>query len=278
VSTKHSKRRDSGIMYELLVRAVSQALVEGDEKGSKKALRILKKVFASGTELQRELRLIMSLMQTTVTNQSVATSILQEAKLAARMHDVTKLDREKSILIREVNHGLNDPGFYDQPIRSYRMLATIQTLINDWRTPEPDLKRAAEYEDKLVEWLTTAKEDASDVGMSDLTRGEQRLLVRSMSKRLDEKWRGKLNEAQTNIIRAKAQDDGTLEGTLKGIQKSLVEGIQAYKTTHAEAYETQKLGDVEKQLVAENLDALDDAMVSRFMLYAKLDEELKQED
>lgn len=277
-SKKHSKRRDAGLMYEFLVRAVSQALVDGNKKRSTRALKILKKAFAPGTELHRELRLINSLMKTTVSNQLTAASIMQEAKRAAQSHDSNKLDREKSLLIREVNHGLNDPNFYDQPIADYRMFATLQTLINDWRSVEPDLQRLAEYEDKLVEWLTSSKEQHVDPMLSDLTRGEQRLLVRTMVNKLNEKYGDKLNDSQRDVVRSLAQGGSSLNVKLESIRSNLVESIETYKVTHPEAYESQKLNEVAKKLTAENVTQCDDDVVGRFMMYAKLDEELREKE
>ena len=112
----HNKKRNTGLLYEFLIHTISQALVDDDKRKSSRALKIIKSHFKPGTELYKEFRLINSIMKTTVSVESVASSILGEAKVAARSHDVDSLDREKSLLIRSINHQLNDDHFYDQQI------------------------------------------------------------------------------------------------------------------------------------------------------------------
>ena len=48
---KHNKKRNIGIMYELLLRHISVKLIENDKKGAEKATRIIETRFSKGTEL-----------------------------------------------------------------------------------------------------------------------------------------------------------------------------------------------------------------------------------
>ena len=114
-----------------------------------KALKIVKTYFKPGTELYKEFRLINSIIKTSVSSEAVAASILNEAKSAARSHDLNELDKEKSLLIRSINHQLNDENFYDQHVSEYKTFATVQNLLNDWRSKSPDLSRMASYEDQI---------------------------------------------------------------------------------------------------------------------------------
>ena len=93
MSKAHQKKRNSGLLYEFLVHCISRALVENDQKKSAAALKILRRHFKPGTELYKEFRLINSLIKTTVSSESVASSIVTEAKAAARSHDIKVLDR-----------------------------------------------------------------------------------------------------------------------------------------------------------------------------------------
>ena len=145
MSFSHNKKRNIGLLYEFLIKTISNALVENDKQKSAKALKIIKQSFKPGTELYKEFRLINSLMRTTVSSEAVAASIMSEAKMAARTHDVNLLDHQKSILIRNINHQLRDENFYDQYVNEYKMFATLQSLINNWRNPGSDLQKTAEY-------------------------------------------------------------------------------------------------------------------------------------
>ena len=141
----HNKKRNVGIIYEQLILTMSRGLVDDKPIIVEKAKKIIKKYFKPGTELYREHRLFQALVKPTVDSESLATAILQEAKKATRHHSTRQLEREKSRLIRDINLAFSK-SFYLQRIREYRDFATIQTLLNDWRSAEPDMKRIVEFE------------------------------------------------------------------------------------------------------------------------------------
>lgn len=283
MSGSHNKKRNVALLFEFLTQRISRALVDDDKKASAQALRILRKHFKPGTELYKEFRLINSLLKTTVSNPSVAASILQEAKSAARAHNVAELDREKSLLIRNINHGINDSDFYDQQVNEYRMYATIQTLLNDWRTPNADLIRLASYEDQLVTWLTTEKKQVEDISVSDDSPGTSRLLMKVMMKKLNEKYTGVLNEDQKVLLRAYAfstanDDTDSIQKKLIELKDKLLYDIDSFSSdSSCNEYLDIKLNQVKEQLLTEDLMVVDDDTVTRFMLYVKLGSEIGSE-
>jgi len=276
----HNKKRNSALLYNFLIMTISRSLVEGNQRQSQRALRVLKKHYKPTSELFREFRLVNSLIETTVSSNIVANSIIQEAKRAVRMLDETALDRQKSLLIRDINHVISDPDFYDQHINEYRIIATIQTLVNDWRSANPDLKRMALYEEQLVNWLTTERPAESDVIME--SPGTNRLLMKIMMKKLNEKYSNVLNDDQKALIRAYAfstANDETLSIQMKlnELRDSLVSAIDTYASaTEVSTTLNEKLLSTKRQLVNESLDKIDDELVTRFMLYTKLKSELEE--
>lgn len=277
----HNKKRNTGLLYEFLVRTISQALVDDDKKKSAKALKIVKAHFKPGTELYKEFRLINSIMKTTVSSDAVASSILGEAKTAARSHDTSTLDREKSLLIRSINHQLNDDNFYDQHIKEYRTFATVQNLINDWRSTSPDLSRMAEYEDQVVKWLVSPKQESNEQVVTESTAGSNRLLMKIMMKKLGEKYDGTLTTEQKSLIKAYAfsaandDDNKTVLLKLKEIRENLLNSIEKYvdDNKNNEKYLSDKLNEVKSQLLNE-VSVVNDAAVAEYMLYIKLIDEL----
>lgn len=285
MSTKsHNKKRNTGLLYEFLVRTISKALVNGDKRKSAVALRVVKRHFKPGTELYKEYRLINSLICTTVSSEHVAASILQEAKVAARSYDMRALDREKSLLISTINKALDDENFFDQPVNEYRMYATVQTLLNDWRTKDADLGRQARYEDQLVKWLVTEKPETPDAVISEDTPGESRLLMKVMMKKLNEKYAGVLSDEQRNLLRAYAfstanDDSDSITKKLVEVKGRLVAEITEFRQKNKDnEYVNNKLDEVRQQLENESLDVVNDDTVTRFMLYTKLSSELTAEE
>ncbi len=281
-ANKHNKRRNSLLIYEFLVRTISKSIIDDDKKKSATALKILKRHFKPGTELYKEFRLMNALAKTTVSSEHTAASILSEAKNAVKSFDGQKLDREKSILIRNINHTLNDENFYDQHVNEYREFATIQTLINEWQSASKDLHVVAKFEDQLMKQLVTEKVPSADSTISEDTTGSARLLMKVMTKKLNEKYSGVLNEQQKSLIKAyaysTASDDQTsISMKLQEIKTELIDLIDGYETV-ANDYLKNKLQETKSTLLSESLELVDDETVTRFMLYSKLKDELESKE
>lgn len=149
---KHHKRRNVGLMYEFIVCHIAAAVGSDDRKAADDAVAIVKRRFKQGTELHREWRLFNAVVNTTGVDETMANAIIREARDACRRYDMTKLESEKTQLIHEVNRKLGQ-AVYDRPIERYKLLATVQTLFNDWRDPQPNIGRIAMYERQLHQHL-----------------------------------------------------------------------------------------------------------------------------
>lgn len=284
-SNKHSKKRNSGLLYEFLVKMISRSLVEGDQQRSTAALDTLKRFFRPETELFKEFRLLNSLMKTEVSNPTVAASIIAEAKTAARQHNVGQLEREKSLLIRHINHKLDDGMFWDQPVAEYRMFATVQTLFNDWRNSgNVPLERVAQYEDQLTKWLTEARDKSTVHNELAGSVGENRLVFKLMMKRLNEKYGCVLTQDQKSILReyvfivSSDRDPNVLQKKLQDLKEHALRAIDAYVVADSNKYMLGKLTETRQEIVSENLDKINDETITRFMLYMKLISELESKE
>ena len=198
MSRSHNKKRNVGIIYEQLVSVISRALVEKNQEKASQALTIIRNHFSPGTELYREFRLFNALMKTFVKSDALASRILSESKSAATNHNSSALDREKSKLIKEINYTLGK-DFYKTPVSDYKILATIQSLLNDWRDPSFDVARRVEYESKIHEWLT--KEKVSQDISNMKTDNVNDLTVKIMREAFNKKFGGNLNENQKTLIK-----------------------------------------------------------------------------
>lgn len=284
-SKSHNKKRNSILLYEFLVSSISKSLVEDDKRKSSAALKILKRHFKKGTSLYKEFRLLNSLIKTSVTSPQVASRILKEAKDAAIKLDTAELDREKSLLIRNINHSINnDNSFYDQHINEYRMCATIQQLINEWQSEDSDITKIAEYEDQLVHWLLSQKKNVSEHTISEESSGTSRLLMAVMSKKLNEKYSNVLNEQQKNIIKAYAltsmsSDTNQIAQRLEEVRSDLSASIDSYIEQIKDLpHLKSKLVETKQELMSENFEKIDDALITKFMIYSKLNLELDSKE
>lgn len=274
--SKHNKKRNVGIVYEQLVSVVSQATVEGDQAKANNALRIIKKYFAPGTELYREFRLINALVKTQVGSDALASRILDETKHAAIAYDVNKLQSEKSALIGDINRTFQKESFYKTPVKNYKVLATIHTLLEDWRSKSPDIALRLQYETVLHGWLLQEKHDLpadnlKTVGVNDLT-------VRIMRESFNKKFGTTLNESQRKLLQAVAFG-GKSEELVFEMREQRAEAIKSlehYRSRCDSRIVEQKIPGVIQILESLNPEDTTDQNVAKFMTVSQLCDELME--
>lgn len=270
---KHNKKRNTGLLYEFLARFIANSIVENNDAKRKEAFRIINDHFKKGSELYREFRLFNALVSTTVSSERIAASIIQEAKSAARTYNENKLDHEKSLLIRSINHRINDGTFYNQQVPEYTQYATVQQLLNEWRRgSDADITKVAEYEDKLKDWLVTEKVKPSlDEQTSDQS---DELIVRLMTKKLNEKYKN-IGSEEKEIIQAYVfhEHKHELVPRLKALKEQTIVGIDNYlerEETKKNPALMEKLIMVREAIVNESVDDVNDTTIEHFLDIAKL--------
>lgn len=275
--SNHNKKRNVGIIYEQLLLRASAAMVDNDAATAEKCSAIIKKYYRPGTEIFKEFRLFQALLNTTVKSETLGARLIQEARRGVHIFSQVKLDREKSDLIREINKTLDDPNFFNQPIREYRLFATLQTLLNDWhREDESSLTRVIEYESKLLEWMKRDKTEPTR--LDDLTTEDvSDLTVKIMNEKFEKKWGDKLNETQKSLIRDYVHGRVD-EQMLDSIRKRALRGLNRLRESTSSEVLLEKLDDVKVMIEQVSPRSLDDAAVVKFMQLTQLYQELEAKD
>ena len=129
--TKHNKKRNIGIVYEQLLTFITANIIADNRNKAKKATKIIERRFKKNTELYKEFRLLNALVNSTVSGTHIAAGIIAEAKNAVRKIDSKKLEKEKSLLIKDINYQLESNNFYHQQIDAsfYYFLFVDRRLI-----------------------------------------------------------------------------------------------------------------------------------------------------
>lgn len=276
----HNKKRNVGIIYELLIKAVSAYLVEDDKTKAQIALDILGKHYSKKTELYKEFRLFQALAKSTVNDTSVAAAILAESKAASRRFNSAKLNSEKSSLIREINYNLKDQDFYHRNVPDYRIYATIQTLLNSWREGDrSNLSETVVIESSLVDWLKVEKQQQPDVVKVD--SNVDKLVVKIMNEKFNDKYANKLTTEQKNLINdyvfSMQNDDGvSIKSKAIKIRQTAIDEIKVIRTTEKNPVILEKIDLVEKRV--NELDFLDmnDDKIVKLMTLTQLINEIKE--
>ena len=277
MSKSHNKKRNVGLVYEFLVRYVSRSLVEGRSDDAQKAVSILNRRFKPGTQLYNEFRLFNSLLVTHVSSGNVVNSILSEAKHATRRLNIKQLDNEKSKLIREINHTLQDPNFFNQSLTDYKMYATIQSLLKDWRSSTPDIAKVAVLEDNLTEWILTKKQGIKDLE-SQKSKDVNDTIISVMSEKISKKYHGVLNDSQQDLIKEYVISiDGNndkLSSVMSDIRTATQSSIKNYMSSNSDSFINEKFDNVLKIISSSDINMINDVNISHHLSFLKLVEEI----
>lgn len=122
---KHSKYKNTGILFELLVRQATSDLMSNKNPV---AVKIFKKYFTE-TELSREYDLYNTVLNAPKLNEVKAEMLISTITEQAKKLDRVKLDREKYNLIREVKKHYDLDDFFKAKIETYKIHASVYTLI-----------------------------------------------------------------------------------------------------------------------------------------------------
>ena len=282
MSKSHNKKRNVGIIYEQLLRTMAEALISDETEKYQATLQIIRKHFAPGTQLYREFRLFNALVKTTVDKESLATRILQEAKSAALGFDRDQLRKEKAALIKDINYSLSDPGFYRQRINEYREYATIQTLLNDWRSgSSTNIARVADYENKVCDFLLVEKNEETLSVLKD--EDVSGLTVRLMTEKFNNRYGQQLNDSQQTLIReyvfsTQKGESSQFKGYLNELKETLSTELQIFSKTCNNQILNEKMDRVGNAITSLDTSVINDDTVARFLLVSQLKSEIMEGD
>ena len=185
---KHSKYKNTGILFELLTRQITSDTISG---GNNKALAILKKYFNSKSELLKEYKIYNTLSTKSYPDENKATILVNTLVEAHTKLNRSRLRREKYNLIKELKstYDLND--FFKAQITNYKTMASIYNLTeNTDATP----LSIVDSKVQLIEHLTKPSENIKkNVVMENYNNEDKntRLLTQKiLLEKFNEKYKG----------------------------------------------------------------------------------------
>ncbi len=148
---KHSKYKNTGILFELLVRQITADTLKGDDSP---AIDLLRKYFVK-SELGREYKLYESILKSKVINESRATLFINTALDNSKRFNKTSLKKQKYNLINEIKNHYDLDTFFGAKIKNYKELAALYTLIEGVNAEKStDTKQLVNNKITLLEFLT----------------------------------------------------------------------------------------------------------------------------
>ena len=151
---KHSKYKNTGILFELLVRQITTDTLDSKDSPAKD---ILKKYFVK-SELGREYKLYETLLKKTSLTEGKANVVVSTLVDSSKTLNRGAIKRQKYNLISEIQKHYNINEFFNHKLPNYKMYAAFYTLLEITNTPEAvDPEQAINNKVTILEHLTAAK-------------------------------------------------------------------------------------------------------------------------
>ena len=128
MKVKHSKYKNTGILFELLTRQLTSDTIAGNQP---KALSFLKKHFNKKTELLKEYKIYHTLATQKYNKDAQATMLINTLIEAHGKLNKSQLRREKYNLIKEIKDTYNVNDFFKAKITDYKIMASIFNLLEN---------------------------------------------------------------------------------------------------------------------------------------------------
>ena len=128
MKVKHSKYKNTGILFELLTRQLTSDTIAGNNP---KSLNILQKYFNSKSELLKEYKIYHTLATKKFKSESKANILISTLVEAFNRLSKTKLRREKYNLIKEIKNNYNVNDFFNSKINNYKIMASVFNLLEN---------------------------------------------------------------------------------------------------------------------------------------------------
>tara|TARA_Y100000389_G_scaffold72875_1_gene69604 strand:+ start:1182 stop:2039 length:858 start_codon:yes stop_codon:yes gene_type:complete len=150
---KHSKFKNTGILFEVLVKRITADTLSGNDSA---AIKILKKHFVN-TELGKEYKLYETIFKSKNVSETKANATLTTIVEASQKLNRTKLKREKYNLVKELKEFYNVDDLFRTKLTDYKAQAALYVLFEVYNTEKPtDPNQIIDNKVTLLEHLTTA--------------------------------------------------------------------------------------------------------------------------
>ena len=232
---KHSKYKNTGILFEMLVRQIAADTMHGHKT---KALPILKRHFKAGTELGKELQLYRTIQEEEFKTETSAQKFLQACISARKSLNESALRRQKYNLIKEINDSFIVENFFKSRVSNYTILASIFKLFEYAEVDNPAhiVKSKSTLDEHVLRNAIANPIKTKKGNVIKETYAVQEKDVRLLSyKMLIDKFNNKydgLNQRQKNVLREYINNVTNSISLKEFIQKE-IPVIQKYLTRAA---------------------------------------------
>ena len=129
---KHNKVKNTGLIYELLVRQLASDILSNKDS---KSIEIINK-FYKNSEISKEYKLYNTLIHSKQLNESKADLFVSTILEVSKKINKTKLRKEKYNLVKEIKESYDLEDFFKAKVDNYKVYASMYNLIESTNSSE----------------------------------------------------------------------------------------------------------------------------------------------
>jgi hypothetical protein len=257
-NVKHNKIRNTGILFELLVRKITSDALEN--RSNDTAVKLMKEYFNSKTELGKELILYRSFFNAQQLSETKAFELINVLISQRKKLNEVALNTQKYKLIREIKNNYDLKEFLNARIPSYKVYASVYKVFDGAVNEIQDfneIQGMVEAKFTIVEHLSgkiVNKEIKKETALFETVKNQEEDLRLLTYKILMEKFNQKyvdLSDKQKNLLREyiyNVSNSAALRAYAVDLAKELIAEITKKIAKIDNKVTTIKLSEVVSQL------------------------------
>jgi len=279
---KHSKYKNTGLIFELLVKQIAADTLS---KRDSPALTVLRKFYTGNTTLVREFKLYDFVLKNKGVGPKKAESILSTIVEISRKLDANQLKKQKYELIKELKSHYDLEEFFSIKVESYKPLAALYCLMEAQNAAGlVDLDVFVDNKTTILEHLTQSKSADGQVKnalieeYSKYDKDLRLLTYKILLEKFNNQYKDLLPE-QKNILKefiVSVNSSTRLRNVVNEEMTKLQTQISKLKNNITDKVVKIKLEEIQKAIVpVKNTQKVDDNHLVSLMQYYELVNELR---
>jgi len=277
---KHSKIRNTGLLFEILVRQVTADILDNKKNT---ALNIIKKFFNENTQLGKELSLYNALLNEKFNSDDKANFFIAEIINVRSKLNTYKLKREKFNLIKEIKQNFDEQKIMSSKVLNYKTYASIYKLFEFNDKMSPQEKTNTHF--LIIEHLTTKASPSLKSIIKNTSESDKEirtLAVKIMMEKFNSKY-SNLNQQQRRLLKEYINNVSNtndlkqfLKTTIPILKKDLKGQFSKIKDKVIRIKLKEAVNSMDKLCKIDKVKFVKDSVVVQTLRYMELLKELKK--
>ena len=279
---KHSKYKNTGLIFELLVKQIAADTLSRKDSP---AVKIMKKFYTGKTSLVREFKLYEYILKNKGVSQPKAETIVSTIIEISNKLDRNAIKKQKYDLIAEIKKDYDLEEFFSMKVRDYKALAAMYCLMEAQNAEDlSDPQSLVDNKITILEHLTAKKQNEADVKdalVEEYSKYDKDLRLLTY-KILLEKFNGEYENflpEQKAILRefiTASESQVKLRNMINEELEKIANEVEAFKNKVQDGVAKIKLDEVHKLIKPlDKKTRIDDNHIVNLLQYYELVNELK---